>query len=55
MSNRLESCRSKLSELRERFVSGIEDVKQLNTNGIPAVVIGKAFYEGRIRMDELGV
>jgi phosphoribosylformimino-5-aminoimidazole carboxamide ribotide isomerase len=53
------------SELMERFpdleliasggVSGIEDVKRLKELNIPAVVIGKAIYEGRIDLRELGV
>ncbi len=53
------------SELMERFpdleliasggVSRIEDVKKLNDLKIPAVVIGKAIYEGRIDLRELGV
>ena len=29
-------------------VSCNEDIKELDNNGIPAVVFGKAFYEGRI-------
>lgn len=34
-------------------VSGIEDIRALNEAGIPAVVFGKAIYEGRINMKEL--
>lgn len=34
-------------------VSGIEDVRKLKEAGIPAVVIGKAIYEGRIDLKEL--
>ena len=34
-------------------VSGINDIDQLNEAGIPAVVFGKAIYEGRINMKEL--
>lgn len=34
-------------------VSGIDDIKRLNADGIPAVVFGKAIYEGRINMEEL--
>ncbi|MFN5147782.1 MAG: 1-(5-phosphoribosyl)-5-[(5-phosphoribosylamino)methylideneamino]imidazole-4-carboxamide isomerase [Flavobacteriia bacterium] len=34
-------------------VSGIEDVRKLKAVGIPAVVIGKAIYEGRIDLKEL--
>ena len=34
-------------------VSGIEDIRQLNEAGIPAVVFGKAIYEGKIELEEL--
>lgn len=34
-------------------VSSNEDIQGLQTAGIPAVVFGKAFYEGRIKVDEL--
>ena len=34
-------------------VSSIEDIRELNNAGIPAVVFGKAFYEGRITLKEL--
>ncbi|MCQ2212466.1 MAG: 1-(5-phosphoribosyl)-5-[(5-phosphoribosylamino)methylideneamino]imidazole-4-carboxamide isomerase [Bacteroidaceae bacterium] len=34
-------------------VSSIEDIIELDEAGIPAVVFGKAIYEGRIKMDEL--
>ena len=34
-------------------VSCIEDIEELNAAGIPAVVFGKAFYEGKITMEEL--
>lgn len=34
-------------------VSGMEDIHTLNDAGIPAVVFGKAIYEGRIRLEEL--
>lgn len=34
-------------------VSGIDDILELEENGIPAVVVGKAFYEGRIPLDLL--
>ena len=34
-------------------VSCIEDIDLLNSAGIPAVVFGKAIYEGRIKMEEL--
>lgn len=35
-------------------VSCIEDIDLLNSAGIPSVVFGKAIYEGRIKMEELG-
>ena len=34
-------------------VSGIDDIKALDAAGIPAVVFGKAIYEGRINLKEL--
>lgn len=34
-------------------VSRMEDIKTLNEAGIPAVVFGKAIYEGRIALQEL--
>lgn len=34
-------------------VSSMEDIKALHAAGIPAVVFGKAIYEGRINLEEL--
>ncbi len=34
-------------------VSGMEDIEQLDEAGVPAVVFGKAIYEGRITLKEL--
>ena len=34
-------------------VSCVEDIEALDAAGIPAVVFGKAIYEGRIKMEEL--
>ena len=34
-------------------VSSIDDIKALNAAGIPAVVFGKAIYEGRIDLNQL--
>lgn len=34
-------------------VSSVEDIRALSTAGIPAVVFGKAIYEGRINLSEL--
>lgn len=34
-------------------VSCIEDIDKLEESGIPAVVFGKAIYEGKIKMEEL--
>ncbi len=36
-------------------VSCNRDIQALNTAGIPAVVFGKAFYEGRIKVEELDI
>ncbi|MDR3269683.1 MAG: 1-(5-phosphoribosyl)-5-[(5-phosphoribosylamino)methylideneamino] imidazole-4-carboxamide isomerase [Tannerella sp.] len=34
-------------------VGSIEDIEQLEAAGIPAVIFGKALYEGRIKLNEL--
>jgi phosphoribosylformimino-5-aminoimidazole carboxamide ribotide isomerase len=34
-------------------VSSIDDIKALEAAGIPAVVFGKAIYEGKINLKEL--
>lgn len=34
-------------------VSGIDDIVMLNESGIPAVIVGKALYEGKISMKQL--
>lgn len=34
-------------------VSNIDDLRSLNATGIPAVVFGKAIYEGRISLDQV--
>ena len=34
-------------------VGSTNDIRNLNESGIPAVVFGKAFYEGRINIEEL--
>ena len=34
-------------------VSSIEDIAELEQAGVPAVVFGKAIYEGRVNIDEL--
>lgn len=36
-------------------VSSNEDIDDLEKNGIPAVVFGKAFYEGRIDINKLNL
>lgn len=36
-------------------ISGMKDIEALNEAGIPAVVFGKAFYEGRITLQDLKV
>lgn len=36
-------------------VSCNEDITNLDAAGIPAVVFGKAYYEGRIQINELGI
>ena len=34
-------------------VSSMQDIVRLNEASVPAVITGKAIYEGRIRMKEL--
>jgi phosphoribosylformimino-5-aminoimidazole carboxamide ribotide isomerase len=34
-------------------VSSLKDLEQLEAMGIPAVIVGKALYEGRIPLEEL--
>ena len=34
-------------------VSSIKDIEILEECGIPAVIVGKAIYEGNIKLDEL--
>ena len=34
-------------------VSSVGDIRELDSAGVPAVVFGKAFYEGRISKEEL--
>lgn len=36
-------------------VSGMADIEELNEAGIPAVVFGKAIYEGKISLEELAL
>lgn len=43
----------KLHLIASGGVSSIEDIKALNAAGIPAVVFGKAIYEGKIDLKEL--
>jgi len=50
-------------EIKEKFtglwliasggVSSVMDIEKLNEDGIPAVIIGKAIYEGKIKINEL--
>jgi phosphoribosylformimino-5-aminoimidazole carboxamide ribotide isomerase len=35
-------------------ISSITDILELDNAGIPAVIVGKAIFEGRISMDEIG-
>jgi phosphoribosylformimino-5-aminoimidazole carboxamide ribotide isomerase len=43
----------KLHLIASGGVSSIEDIKALDAAGIPAVVFGKAIYEGKINLQEL--
>jgi phosphoribosylformimino-5-aminoimidazole carboxamide ribotide isomerase len=42
-----------MSILASGGVKNMDDVDKLNEIGIFAVIIGKAFYEGRIKLKEL--
>ena len=48
---RLAKCIKVLGQ--RKTVAGIGDIKALEEAGIPAVVFGKAIYEGRIDLKEL--
>ena len=43
----------KLHLIASGGVSSIDDIKALDAAGIPAVVFGKAIYEGKINLNEL--
>ncbi len=43
----------KLNIIASGGITNIEEIKILNEMGIYGVIIGKAFYEGRIKLDEL--
>ena len=43
----------KLQLIASGGVSSLDDIKALNAVGIPAVVFGKAIYEGKINLQEL--
>ena len=36
-------------------VSSMDDIRALDAAGVPAVVFGKALYEGKIKLEELNV
>ena len=36
-------------------VSGIDDLKKLQDIGVDGAIVGKAIYEGRVRLDDLGL
>ena len=47
------TTRSDMYLIASGGVSSIEDIEQLQEAGIPAVITGKAIYEGRIKLNEL--
>jgi len=51
----LLECFPELYLVASGGVSGMEDVSALQNVGVPAVIIGKAIYEGKIRLDRLFV
>ena len=36
-------------------VSSLADIERLDADGVKSVIVGKAIYEGRIRLEELEV
>ena len=34
-------------------VGSVDDIKSLEQAGVPAVIVGKALYEGRVRLEDL--
>jgi phosphoribosylformimino-5-aminoimidazole carboxamide ribotide isomerase len=56
----LDTYRSILAEFPGLYlvasggVAGMKDIERLVEAGVPAVIIGKAIYEGRIGLEELG-
>ena len=34
-------------------ISGMDDIKELDRIGVPKVVVGKAIYEKRIKLDDI--
>ena len=44
---------SELHLIASGGVGGVDDIRKLNEMGVPAVVFGKAFYEGLIRIEQL--
>lgn len=55
----IELYKKILAEIPELYliasggVSSMADIEQLQEAGVPAVITGKAIYEGRIKMDDL--
>ena len=52
---RIMACYPDLHLIASGGVSSTEDILALEKEGIPAVVFGKAYYEGRIDVEKLGV
>ena len=55
----LELYKKMLAEKPEMYlfasggVSSIQDIEQLHEAAVPAVITGKAIYEGKIKLDEI--
>lgn len=47
------ACYSQIHLIASGGVSGNDDLRKLDNNGIPAVVFGKAYYEGKIDITEI--
>jgi phosphoribosylformimino-5-aminoimidazole carboxamide ribotide isomerase len=50
---KLQEKNSSLNIVASGGISCIEDIEKLNEMGIYGVIVGKAFYEGRIQLNEL--
>lgn len=50
---RIQSAFPELKLIASGGVSNLDDLKRLETQGVYGAIVGKAYYEGRISLDEL--